>query len=69
MVLFSLGKCSKFCMICFVLNVWKSLQVENVLRKQTGDFVLCDYGSAHFGVIDPQVCVRIDETKYSCQPK
>lgn len=56
-------------MICFVLNVWKSLQVENVLRKQTGDFVLCDYGSAHFGVIDPQVCVRIDETKYSCQPK
>lgn len=30
-------------------------QVENVLRKESGDFVLCDFGSARFGKMDPSV--------------
>ena len=30
-------------------------QVENILRSDRGDFVLCDYGSATRRVVDPQV--------------
>eukprot|EP00794_Sanderia_malayensis_P011985 gene11985-13223_t len=34
--------------------IHRDLKVENVLRKQSGDFVLCDFGSAYFGEMDPQ---------------
>ena len=27
--------------------------MENVLRKESGDFVLCDFGSARLGDMDP----------------
>ena len=30
-----------------------------MLRKQTGDFVLCDYGSTYFGEMDPEVCLKV----------
>eukprot|EP00112_Aurelia_sp_Birch-Aquarium-sp1_P008253 Seg1904.6 transcript_id=Seg1904.6/GoldUCD/mRNA.D3Y31 product="AP2-associated protein kinase 1" protein_id=Seg1904.6/GoldUCD/D3Y31 len=35
--------------------IHRDLKVENVLRKQTGDFVLCDYGSTYYGEMDPEV--------------
>ena len=29
-----------------------------MLRKQSGDFVLCDYGSTYYGEMDPEVCFK-----------
>lgn len=33
-------------------------QVENILRSDRGDFVLCDYGSATRRVVHPQVSLK-----------
>ena len=35
--------------------IHRDLKVENILRSDHGDFVLCDYGSATRRVVDPQV--------------
>ncbi|XP_057308841.1 AP2-associated protein kinase 1-like [Hydractinia symbiolongicarpus] len=51
-----------FCDTCEALSLMhqneppalhRDLKVENILRKETGDFVLCDFGSATFGVMNP----------------
>lgn len=37
-------------------------QVENILRSDRGDFVLCDYGSATRKVVYPQVSLKCGNT-------
>ena len=37
-------------------------QVENILRSDRGDFVLCDYGSATRKVVYPQVSLKSGST-------
>ena len=37
-------------------------QVENILRNDHGDFVLCDYGSATRKVVYPQVSLKCGNT-------
>lgn len=37
-------------------------QVENILRSDRGDFVLCDYGSATRKVVHPQVSLKSANT-------
>lgn len=43
-----------YCIIVF--------QVENILRSDRGDFVLCDYGSATRKVVYPQVSLKSGST-------
>ena len=38
-------------------------QVENILRSDRGDFVLCDYGSATRKVVYPQVSLKCGNTR------
>ena len=39
--------------------IHRDLKVENILRSDRGDFVLCDYGSATRRVVIPQVNLKV----------
>lgn len=39
--------------------IHRDLKVENILRSDRGDFVLCDYGSATRSVVIPQVNLKV----------
>ena len=33
-------------------------KVENILLKEDGDYVLCDYGSCSLEILIPEVCIH-----------
>ena len=43
-------------------------KVENILLKEDGDYVLCDYGSCSLEILIPEVCMYIvtRECDYCC---
>lgn len=46
--------------------IHRDLKVENILRSDRGDFVLCDYGSATRRVVIPQVNMKVYVNIFIC---
>ena len=46
----------------YFMQLITDFQVENILRSDRGDFVLCDYGSATRKVVYPQVSLKHGNT-------
>ena len=51
----------------YVAMLFCVAKVENVLLKEDGNYVLCDYGSCSLETLIPEVCVcvSIDVCSYS----
>ena len=47
----------------YFMQLITDFQVENILRSDRGDFVLCDYGSATREVVYPQVSLKCGNTR------